>query len=87
MSTSAAGIGLRFAGTCARVHRSSPAARDRLFFAALAVAPFAAAQAQTDQQLIVDRATKTVGDLTHDKAFGNTRQLLGQMMRDTTDAR
>jgi hypothetical protein len=58
-----------------------------VFFAALAVAPFAAAQAQTDQQLIVDRATKTVGDLTHDKAFGNTHQLLGRMMRDTTDAR
>lgn len=45
---------------------------------ALATVPFAGAQAQADQQLIVDRATKTVGDLRHDKAFGNAHQLLGR---------
>jgi len=45
---------------------------------AVAVAPFAGARAQADQQLVVDRATKTVGDLRHDKAFGNAHQLLGR---------
>lgn len=47
-------------------------------FAALALAPVAGARAQADQQLTVDRATKTVGDLRHDKAFGNAHQLLGR---------
>jgi lipid-binding SYLF domain-containing protein len=43
--------------------------------AVLAFAPLAA-HAQTDQQQIVDRARITVTDLSHDKAFGNARQLL-----------
>ena len=45
--------------------------------AVLAFAPLAA-HAQTDQQQIVDRARITVTDLSHDKAFGNARQLLRQ---------
>jgi SH3 domain-containing YSC84-like protein 1 len=49
-----------------------------ILLATLALAPFAAAQAQSDQQITVDRAIKTVGDLTHDKAFGNAHQLLGR---------
>ena len=49
-----------------------------ILFVALAVAPFAGARAQADQQLTVDRATKTVGDLRHDKAFGNAHQLLAR---------
>jgi len=48
-----------------------------LLLAVLLVAPFAA-HAQADQQLIVDRARATVGDLSHDKAFGNARQLLAR---------
>ena len=48
-----------------------------VLLATLALSPFAA-RAQSDQQLTVDRAIKTVGDLTHDKAFGNAHQLLGR---------
>ncbi|HLJ05498.1 MAG TPA: lipid-binding SYLF domain-containing protein [Acetobacteraceae bacterium] len=48
-----------------------------VLLATLALAPFAA-RAQSDQQITVDRAIKTVGDLTHDKAFGNAHQLLGR---------
>ena len=43
--------------------------------AVLAFAPMAA-HAQNNQQEIVDRARLTVTDLSHDKAFGNARQLL-----------
>ena len=35
-----------------------------------------AARAETDQQVTVDRALKTIDDLRHDKAFGNARQLM-----------
>jgi lipid-binding SYLF domain-containing protein len=50
----------------------------RMFlFGVVLLAPLAA-QAVTDQQLVVDRATKTIADLRRDKAFGNARQLLGQ---------
>jgi SH3 domain-containing YSC84-like protein 1 len=35
-----------------------------------------AARAQSDQQAVVDRARITIEDLSHDKAFGNARQLL-----------
>ena len=35
-----------------------------------------AARAQSDQQAVVDRARITIQDLSHDKAFGNARQLL-----------
>jgi SH3 domain-containing YSC84-like protein 1 len=35
-----------------------------------------AARAETDQQVVVDRARKTIEDLRHDNAFGNARQLL-----------
>jgi lipid-binding SYLF domain-containing protein len=49
-----------------------------VLFVALALAPLAGARAQADQQLIVDRAAKTVGDLRHDKAFGNAHQLLAR---------
>jgi SH3 domain-containing YSC84-like protein 1 len=38
-------------------------------------APFGA-RAQSDQQVVVDRARHTIEDLRHDKAFGNARQLL-----------
>lgn len=48
-----------------------------LVLAVLLIAPLAA-HAQADQQLIVDRARVTVGDLSHDKAFGNARQLLAR---------
>ena len=37
-----------------------------------------AARAQTDQQVVVDRARRTIDDLRHDKAFGNARQLMHQ---------
>jgi SH3 domain-containing YSC84-like protein 1 len=48
-----------------------------VLLAALVFAPLAA-HAQNDQQAIVDRAQITVGDLSHDKAFGNARQLLSR---------
>jgi SH3 domain-containing YSC84-like protein 1 len=35
-----------------------------------------AARAETDQQVVVDRACNTIEDLRHDKAFGNARELL-----------
>ena len=41
-----------------------------VFFAPLA------SRAQSDQQAVVDRARITIPDLSHDKAFGNARQLL-----------
>jgi hypothetical protein len=34
------------------------------------------ARAQSDQQVTVDRALRTIDDLRHDKAFGNARQLM-----------
>jgi SH3 domain-containing YSC84-like protein 1 len=36
------------------------------------------AHAQSDQQVTVDRALRTIDDLRHDKAFGNARQLMHQ---------
>ncbi len=42
--------------------------------AAVLAAP--AARAQTAQQVTIDGARKTLGDLRHDKAFGNAEQLL-----------
>ena len=53
-------------------------ARGAILVAALAIATSTGAWAQSDQQLTVDRAMKTVGDLTHDKAFGNAHQLIGR---------
>jgi len=44
---------------------------------AVLLAPVAA-RAQSDQQLVVDRAERTIADLQRDKAFGNARQLLQQ---------
>jgi SH3 domain-containing YSC84-like protein 1 len=44
--------------------------------AAVLAAP--AARAQTDEQIIIDGARKTLNDLRHDKAFGNAQQLLRQ---------
>jgi lipid-binding SYLF domain-containing protein len=35
-----------------------------------------AARADSDQQVTVDRALKTIDDLRHDQAFGNARQLM-----------
>jgi lipid-binding SYLF domain-containing protein len=35
-----------------------------------------AAHAQSDQQLVVDRAKAAVADMRHDRAFGNARQLM-----------
>ena len=43
---------------------------------ALALTAPLAARAETDQQMVVDRAQKTIADLSRDKAFGNARQLL-----------
>ena len=43
---------------------------------ALALSAPLAARAETDQQMVVDRAQKTIADLSRDKAFGNARQLL-----------
>ncbi|HEY2617153.1 MAG TPA: lipid-binding SYLF domain-containing protein [Acetobacteraceae bacterium] len=43
--------------------------------AVVLLAPLAA-RAQSDQQLVVDRASRTIADLRHDKAFGNARQLM-----------
>ena len=45
-----------------------------LFSAAVLAAP--AARAETEQQVTVDGARKTLTDLRHDKAFGNAEQLL-----------
>jgi lipid-binding SYLF domain-containing protein len=36
------------------------------------------ARAESEQQVLVDRARMTVEDLKHDKAFGNARQLMHQ---------
>jgi SH3 domain-containing YSC84-like protein 1 len=43
--------------------------------AAVLLAPMAA-RAQSDQQVVVDRALRTVEDMRHDKAFGNARHLM-----------
>jgi lipid-binding SYLF domain-containing protein len=45
-----------------------------IFCAGLLAAP--AANAQSDQQAVIDGAQKTLSDLRHDKAFGNARKLL-----------
>src|ERR1700752_4393369 len=42
---------------------------------AFAVSAPLAAHAETDQQLVGDRAQKTIADLSRDKALGNARQL------------
>jgi len=46
-----------------------------LLLGAVLLAPLTA-RAETEQQVVVDRASRTIADLTHDKAFGNARQLL-----------
>lgn len=43
--------------------------------ATVLLAPLAA-HAQNDQQPVVDRAKSAVGDMRHNKAFGNARQLM-----------
>jgi lipid-binding SYLF domain-containing protein len=45
--------------------------------AAVLLAPVVA-RAESEQQVLVDRARMTVEDLKHDKAFGNARQLMHQ---------
>jgi lipid-binding SYLF domain-containing protein len=47
-----------------------------LVAATMLAAPMA--RAQSEQQVTVDGARKVLGDLRHDKAFGNARQLLRQ---------
>ena len=46
-----------------------------LLLGVVLLAPLAA-RAETEQQVVVDRASRTIADLTRDKAFGNARQLL-----------
>jgi lipid-binding SYLF domain-containing protein len=48
-----------------------------LLLGVVLLAPLAA-RAETEQQVVVDRASRTIADLTRDKAFGNARQLLHQ---------
>ena len=50
----------------------------RMFLLGVVLLAPLAARAETDQQLTVDRASRTIADLRHDKAFGNARQLLHQ---------